>query len=64
MLKRIFTGWTWTRAAYFFIGIWVMVQSALEEEWIGILLGGLPAAMGFFGLACAGQNCTAEDCKT
>lgn len=50
MLKRIATGWTWIRAAYFLIGTFVIVQSAFEGEWIGILLGAWPAAMGFLDL--------------
>lgn len=63
MLNRIFTGWTWTRAAYLLIGMWVIVQSALEGQWIGIVLGAWPAAMGLFGLACAGGNCSTGTCE-
>ena len=63
MIERIFTGWTWIRAAYFLIGSWVIVQSALEGEWIGIALGAWPAAMGLFGLACAGVNCANGACE-
>jgi len=63
MRERIFTGWTWIRAAYFFIGSWVIVQSALEDEWLGIALGAWPAAMGLFGLACAGGNCANGACE-
>ncbi|HUH27518.1 hypothetical protein [Gelidibacter sp.] len=62
MINRILTGWTWTRAGYLLIGIWVVVQSAIEGEWIGIVLGALPAAMGLFGLACAGGNCSTGTC--
>ncbi len=61
--KRLFTGWTWIRAAYFFIGAWVMVQSALEGELMGVALGAWPAVMGLFGLACAGGNCATGDCE-
>lgn len=63
MKTRILTGWTWIRAAYLFIGSWVIVQSAVESEWIGILLGAWPAAMGLFGLACAGGNCSTGNCE-
>ncbi|MBO2544426.1 hypothetical protein J0871_08390 [Salegentibacter sp. BDJ18] len=63
MLKRIASGWTWVRAAYFLIGTFVIVQSAFEGEWIGILLGAWPAAMGLFGLACAGGNCSTGTCE-
>ena len=63
MLNRIFTGWTFTRAAYLLIGTWVIVQSAIEGQWIGIVLGAWPAAMGLFGLACAGGNCSTGSCE-
>ena len=62
MLNRILTGWTWIRAAYFLIGTWVIVQSALEGEWIGVILGILPTTMGLFGLACAGGGCGITSC--
>ncbi|WP_339648902.1 hypothetical protein [uncultured Salegentibacter sp.] len=62
MLNKIVNGWTWIRAAYLFIGMWVITQSALEGQWIGIVLGAWPAAMGFFGLACAGGNCSKGNC--
>lgn len=39
------------------------MQSAFEGEWIGILLGVWPAAMGLFGLACAGGNCSTGTCE-
>ena len=51
------------RATYFIIGTWVIVQSAIEGQWIGIALGAWPAAMGLFGLACAGGNCANGNCE-
>ena len=62
-MKRITTGWTWIRAAYLGIGLWVILQSALEGQWLGILLGAWPAAMGLFGLACAGGSCATGSCS-
>lgn len=63
MKERILTNWTWIRAAYLIIGAWVMIQGAWEGEWIGIVLGAWPAAMGLFGLACAGGNCANGACE-
>ena len=63
MLKRLFTGWTWIRTAYLFMGTWVIIQSTMEGEWIGIVLGIWPAAMGLFGWACAGGNCRNGTCE-
>lgn len=51
------------RAAYLFIGVWVIMQSALEGQWVGIVLGAWPAAMGLFSLGCAAGNCATGDCK-
>lgn len=63
MIDRIFTKWTWMRAAYFFIGAWVIVQSVIEGQWIGLFLGVGPAAMGLFSLGCAAGNCTSGYCE-
>lgn len=63
MINRILTGWTWLRAACLLIGSWVIIQSAVEGEWIGMVLGTWPAAMGLFGLACAGGNCSKGTCE-
>ena len=63
MKERILTNWTWIRAAYLIIGAWVIVQSAWEGEWIGIVLGAWPAAMGLFGLGCAGGTCSTGTCE-
>ncbi|PAM96818.1 hypothetical protein B4N84_00220 [Flavobacterium sp. IR1] len=51
------------RAAYFFIGLYVIVQSALEGQWIGVILGAWPAAMGLFALGCASGNCATGNCE-
>lgn len=63
MMNRIFRNFSWIRAAYFFIGVWVIVQSALEGQWIGIILGTWPAAMGLFGIGCAAGNCATGSCE-
>ena len=63
MINRLTTGWTWIRAAYLFIGLWVMIRSGFEGQWVGILLGAWPAAMGLFGLACAGGSCENGNCS-
>lgn len=63
MSNRIFNNWTWTRAAYLFIGMWVIIQSGFEGQWIGVFLGAWPAAMGLFGLGCAAGNCATGNCE-
>lgn len=63
MSNRIFNNWTWTRVAYLFIGMWVIIQSGFEGQWIGVLLGAWPAAMGLFGLGCVAGNCATGNCE-
>ncbi len=63
MINRIFNNWTWTRIAYLFIGLWVIIQSFIEGQWIGTVLGAWPAAMGLFGLGCAAGNCATGNCE-
>ena len=57
MKERILTGWTLTRVLYLAMGSYIVVQSILDEQWIGILLGGYFAAMGLFAFGCAAGNC-------
>lgn len=57
MKERILTGWTLTRVLYLVMGTYIVVQSVLEQQWIGILLGGYFAAMGLFAFGCAAGNC-------
>lgn len=44
---------------YLLLGLWVVVQSLMERQWVGMVLGALFAAMGLFGLGCAGASCCA-----
>ncbi len=57
MKKRILTGWTLGRALYALAGIFIIVQSVMQQEWIGILPGGYFAAMGIFSFGCAAGSC-------
>ena len=57
MKERILTGWTLTRVLYLAMGSYIVVQSILDQQWIGILLGGYFAAMGLFAFGCAAGNC-------
>lgn len=63
MIQRLITGWTWTRGIYLFTGSWVILQSALEGQWMGIFLGAWPAGMGLFGLGCAARNYSGVTCE-
>ena len=61
--KRLFTGWTFTRVAYLVIGIIVIIQAAVNDQWLGILLGSYVAFMGLFAFGCACGNCFNGNCE-
>ena len=63
MRNRILTGWTWIRGAFLFLGLWMIIQTALEGEWLGIILGLWLSIMGLFGLGCAAGNCFNGNCE-
>ncbi|WP_084625664.1 hypothetical protein [Salinimicrobium xinjiangense] len=63
MINRIFSNWTWVRIVYLLIGVWVIVQSALEGQWIGVVIGAWPAVMGLFAFGCASGNCATGSCE-
>lgn len=58
-LKRnIIRGWTFSRILYAGVGLAIMADSIINQQWIGILLGGYFAAMGIFAFGCAAGNCS------
>jgi hypothetical protein len=48
MKQRILTNWTFARALFLVVGITVIVQSVLSQQWFGAIFGGYFAAMGLF----------------
>jgi len=61
--ERLLTGWTFTRVAYLVIGIMVIIQAAVNDQWLGILLGSYVAFMGLFAFGCAGGSCFDGNCE-
>lgn len=61
--ERLLTGWTFTRVAYLIIGIMVIIQAAVNDQWLGILLGSYVAFMGLFAFGCAGGSCFDGNCE-
>ncbi|HEY4797867.1 MAG TPA: hypothetical protein VII99_02210 [Bacteroidia bacterium] len=57
MKSRILTGWTFSRALYVLMGIFVMIQSVMQREWPGIVVGAYFTTMGIFAFGCAAGNC-------
>lgn len=64
MLQRIRTGWNIQRIFYLLAGSGIIVSSIVDKQWIGALLGGYFAAMGFFGFGCASGKCCDGACDT
>ena len=63
MIKnRLLRDWTIWRIIYLLIGIAMLIQASLYEQWLGIILGIYMAAMGLFGFGCAGGGCYNGSC--
>lgn len=64
MIKdRLLTGWTFTRVAYLIIGVMVIIQAAVNDQWLGILLGAYVTSMGLFAFGCASGSCFDGNCR-
>jgi hypothetical protein len=64
MIKdRLLSGWTFTRVAYLIIGIMVIIQAAVNDQWLGILLGAYVTSMGLFAFGCASGSCFDGSCR-
>ncbi|MBS1764091.1 MAG: hypothetical protein JSS90_03875 [Bacteroidetes bacterium] len=64
MKERLFTGWNIQRAIYVLLGGTIIIQSAMQHEWFGLLIGGYFASMGLFAFGCAAGNCFNGNCTT
>jgi hypothetical protein len=56
--------WTFTRALYLILGIVVIVQSVMTQQWFGAIFGAYFASMGLFAFGCAAGNCFGTNQKT
>lgn len=62
MKERILTGWNVARVLYLAIGTLIIIQSSMDKQWIGVLLGSYFASMGLFAFGCASGNCYGGNC--
>lgn len=62
MKTRLLTNWTLSRFVYLGIGIILIAQSAMTEQYWGMALGGYLASMGLFAFGCAAGNCRGGSC--
>lgn len=62
MKERILYNWNITRVIYVIIGTFVLVQSAGQGQWPGIILGLYFVSMGLFAFGCAAGNCFGGQC--
>ncbi|MDI9338490.1 MAG: hypothetical protein QM539_08705 [Alphaproteobacteria bacterium] len=63
MKKRMLTNWNFMRVLYLVMGTIIIVQSIINREWLGIVLGGYLASMGLFAFGCASGNCFGGQCS-
>lgn len=64
MKRRLLNGWSIRRGIYLLIGLTILVQGVLMQEWIGIIGGAYFLVMGILGLGCADGNCSQANCDT
>ncbi len=63
MIKdRLLKRWTLGRIVYLVIGIAIIIQASVYDQWLGVILGIYMSAMGLFGFGCAGGNCFNGNC--
>ncbi len=62
--QRIFSQWTFSRVIFAVTGIFIVIQSVIEQQWAGLILGAYFASMGIFAFGCAGGSCYSSSCST
>ena len=64
MIKRILTGWTFTRWFYVLIGGMIIAQSIAGKQWFEAAIGAYFASMGIFAFGCASGGCFGGHCSS
>lgn len=62
MKNRILTGWSFRRALYLAMGLYVVAQGIIDREWLWLIPGIYFASMGLFAFGCASGNCYGGQC--
>lgn len=55
--NRLTTGWSFMRIFYMIMGVTIIIQAGMIQQWPGIILGAYFLVMGVLGLGCASGNC-------
>lgn len=56
MKKRILSGWNFMRVIRLALGIFIVVQGIVTNEWTYVILGGLFALMPLLNIGCCGAS--------
>ncbi len=64
MKERMLTGWTLQRIIFVSLGLIMLVQGFMENQWLGMIIGGYFFAMGLFAFGCATRGCFSGNCYT
>lgn len=63
MIKGFTSAWSFRRVLYLGLGTLMIVQSIVNNMWIGVLFGAYFAAMGLFAFGCAGGQCAIQETR-
>lgn len=58
--QKVLTGWNFSRILYVVTGSAVLIDSVINRQWVGIIIGACFATMGIFAFGCAAGNCTVK----
>ena len=57
MKERILTGWTFQRAIYLLVGLFIIIHSSINQQWFGTFIGFYFFSMGLLAFGCASGSC-------
>jgi len=65
MKNRLTNGWNFIRIVFTVLGLFMLIQSIFDKEYLSSFLGSLLVIMGLFGIGCAlGSCCAAGACNS
>ena len=59
-MSKVFQNWNFRRLLFLALGLFILVEAAIDRQWTLMLPGAWFALMAIFSLGCASGNCSIE----
>jgi hypothetical protein len=59
-MRQLFQNWNFRRLLFLALGLFILVEAAIDRQWTSMIPGAWFVLMALFSLGCASGNCVVE----